>query len=49
MSEFTLDPQLQKDCFTLGRLDDCLLLLLNNRLLPWFILVPDTEESVGFR
>lgn len=43
MTHFTLDPQLQKDCFTLGTLGDSLLLLLNNALVPWFILVPHTE------
>lgn len=48
MSEFTLSPQLQKDCFVLGRLGNSQLLLLNNALLPWFILVPETEVTELF-
>lgn len=39
-TEFQLHPQLQKDCFTLGRLPLSLLLLLNDANYPWFILVP---------
>lgn len=48
MSEFTLSPQLQKDCFVLGTLGSSHLLLLNNALLPWFILVPETELTELF-
>ncbi len=39
---FELDAQLQRDCFLLGRLDFCQLLLMNNASVPWFILVPAT-------
>lgn len=39
-SPFTLHPQLLKDCFTLGDLELCRVLLMNNRLFPWVILVP---------
>jgi diadenosine tetraphosphate (Ap4A) HIT family hydrolase len=42
MTRFTLDAKLESDTFTLGLLDDQLLLLMNNRLVPWFILVPQT-------
>lgn len=48
MSEFSLSPQLQKDCFVLGKLGSSQLLLLNNALLPWFILVPETEATELF-
>ena len=41
-SAFKLDPQLGNDCFVLGHLKTSRLLLLNNTLVPWFILVPDT-------
>jgi diadenosine tetraphosphate (Ap4A) HIT family hydrolase len=37
-----LDPRLKSDCLELGNTGLCRLLLMNNRHLPWFILVPDT-------
>jgi diadenosine tetraphosphate (Ap4A) HIT family hydrolase len=40
----TLDPRLQADSHLLGEFDNCFLLLSNNALFPWFILVPETEE-----
>jgi len=45
MKNFQLDPQLQKDCIVLGELQHSLLLLMNNALLPWFILVPKTDKT----
>ncbi|PLX94078.1 MAG: HIT family protein [Desulfuromonas sp.] len=42
-SNFTLNQQLAEDCIVLGSLGSSLLLLLNNSLVPWFILVPQTE------
>lgn len=48
MPEFTLDPQLKADCHVLGMLDDHYLLLLDNALLPWFILVPKTSATEIF-
>jgi len=42
---FTLDPRLANDCFELGHLKTSRLLLLNNALVPWFILVPDTGAT----
>ncbi len=45
MNNFTLDPRLANDTIQLGQLDNCLLLLMNNALLPWFILVPETTEA----
>ncbi len=45
MSIFKLDPRLASDCLVLGKLDASLLLLMNNSLVPWFILVPQTTET----
>jgi len=39
---FELDAQLQQDCFRLGRLEFCQVLLLDNAAVPWFVLVPET-------
>jgi diadenosine tetraphosphate (Ap4A) HIT family hydrolase len=43
MTEFKLNERLKNDCFVLGRLKFSQLLLLNNSLVPWFILVPETN------
>jgi len=40
MENFTLDPRLAADCIVLGDMRLSRLLVLNNSLLPWFILVP---------
>jgi len=40
MNNFALDPRLAQDCYLLGEMQLSLLLLLNNSLVPWFILVP---------
>ena len=45
MENFQLDQQLQQDCFELGELQHSLLLLMNNALVPWFILVPKTDKT----
>ena len=45
MEAFSLDPQLAKDCIVLAESDTSLLLLMNNSLVPWFILVPRTGET----
>jgi diadenosine tetraphosphate (Ap4A) HIT family hydrolase len=39
-TDFTLDERLAQDCHLLAELPLCELLLMNNALLPWFILVP---------
>lgn len=44
-TDFILDPRLDNDCFVLGHLKTSQLLLLNNALIPWFILVPDTTAN----
>ncbi|VAW66863.1 Diadenosine tetraphosphate (Ap4A) hydrolase and other HIT family hydrolases [hydrothermal vent metagenome] len=46
---FTLHPQLQQDCYTLGALNECTLLLHKNALVPWFILVPHTQVNEVFK
>jgi len=40
MKDFQLDRRLANDCLVLGELGISLVLLMNNALLPWFILVP---------
>jgi diadenosine tetraphosphate (Ap4A) HIT family hydrolase len=44
VNEFTFDPQLAKDCHILGEMACCLVLLMDNSLAPWFILVPRRNE-----
>ena len=41
-NKFELNAQLANDCIILGKLDLSLILLMNNSLVPWLILVPDT-------
>jgi len=41
---FALHPQLQTDCHVLGQLPQCTVLLHRNAVVPWFILVPRTEQ-----
>ena len=45
MSRFEIHPQLLVDCHRLGKLAFCQVLLNKNGVLPWFILVPETETS----
>ncbi len=45
MSEFKLDQRLKNDCFILDESEHFMLLLLNNALVPWFILVPKTDKT----
>ncbi len=45
MSEFKLDQRLKDDCFILDESENFILLLLNNALVPWFILVPKTDKT----
>ena len=48
MKEFKLDPRLESDCFILSESDQFLVLLMNNSLVPWFILVPKTDKTELF-
>jgi diadenosine tetraphosphate (Ap4A) HIT family hydrolase len=40
---FEIHPRLAAGGIELGRLGDCRLLLKNNALFPWFILIPEVE------
>lgn len=46
---FTLHPQLEEDCYLLGKMQQCLLLLHKNSLVPWFIIVPETDQPETFK
>jgi diadenosine tetraphosphate (Ap4A) HIT family hydrolase len=48
MTDFRLDPRLASDCIVLGETRLSLLLLMNNALVPWFILVPRRNETELF-
>ncbi|RQW88434.1 MAG: HIT family protein [Geobacter sp.] len=48
MNSFTLDSRLANDCIVLGEMRLSLLLLLNNALVPWFILVPRRDQTEIF-
>ncbi|MFW2374055.1 MAG: HIT domain-containing protein, partial [Gammaproteobacteria bacterium] len=41
---FKLDERLTRDCYVLGQWNTNRLLLMDNALIPWFILVPDTQQ-----
>ncbi len=43
---FTLHPVLLQDTYYIGKLSLCRVLLLNNRIFPWLILVPEREDMV---
>ena len=45
MPVFQIHAQLLADCHRLGRFDLCHVLLNKNALLPWFILVPETDVT----
>jgi len=40
-----LHPQLAADCYLLGTIKTSTLLLHKNALIPWFILVPNTDKN----
>jgi diadenosine tetraphosphate (Ap4A) HIT family hydrolase len=42
---FDLDERLSRDCYELGKLGFCRVLLMNNAAVPWFILVPETDMT----
>jgi len=41
---FQLHPCLKQDCISIGRLDLCQLLMMNDNQYPWFILVPEKAD-----
>ncbi|WP_194757358.1 HIT domain-containing protein [Aliidiomarina indica] len=44
MSDFILHEKLDNDCFKVGNLPLCRVLMMNDRQYPWFILVPRRAE-----
>lgn len=44
MSDFALDPRLLSDGVVIAEMDISFVLLMNNSLVPWFVLVPRTDE-----
>ena len=42
---FQLDPRLQNDCHILTNINSSQILLMNNSLVPWIIIVPETNET----
>jgi diadenosine tetraphosphate (Ap4A) HIT family hydrolase len=49
MKKFQLDNRLTNDCYVVGKLTLSYLLIMNNNLLPWFILVPETDVTEFFQ
>ena len=45
MTRFTIHPQLLADCHRLGRFPASHLLLHKNALVPWFVLVPESDRA----
>ncbi len=45
MKTFKLDSRLDNDCFILSESNQFLVLLMDNSLVPWFILVPKTDKT----
>ncbi|MCU7799513.1 MAG: HIT family protein [gamma proteobacterium symbiont of Lucinoma myriamae] len=45
MTNFKLDSRLANDCFILSESEQFVFLLMNNSLVPWFILVPKTDKT----
>ena len=45
MYESQLDPILKRDCHIMAKNTDSWLLLMDNTLIPWFIIVPKTEQT----
>ncbi len=41
-----LDEQLKRDCFAIGELENSTLLLMNNSLFPWVVLVPKADYAL---
>ena len=45
MKHFKLDARLQNDCFIVAESEHFIFLLMNNSLVPWFIIVPKTDKT----
>ena len=44
-TDFELDQRLKSDCYVLSDTGEFITLLMNNSLVPWFILVPKTDKT----
>lgn len=49
MHTFKLDDRLANDCYVVGKLKLSHLLIMNNKRVPWFILVPETDVTEFFQ
>jgi diadenosine tetraphosphate (Ap4A) HIT family hydrolase len=49
MNRFEINPRLKQDSFELGLLNDQIVLLGRNALVPWFIVLPLTRETELYR
>lgn len=49
MKTFQLDDHLANDCYVVGKLSLSHLLIMNNKRVPWFILVPETDVTEFFQ
>ncbi len=49
MNDFHLDSRLAEDCVLISENNTILLLLMNNALIPWFILVPKTDHTEWYQ
>jgi diadenosine tetraphosphate (Ap4A) HIT family hydrolase len=45
MDNFKLDKCLERDCYVLSDTGKFITLLMNNSLVPWFIIVPKTDKT----
>ena len=45
MNNFKLDNRLEKNCSVLSDTSEFITLLMNNSLVPWFIIVPKTDKT----
>jgi diadenosine tetraphosphate (Ap4A) HIT family hydrolase len=48
MDEFKINKQLMHDCYKLGALGSSHILLMNNSLLPWLVIVPEVQATEFF-
>jgi diadenosine tetraphosphate (Ap4A) HIT family hydrolase len=45
MNDFKVNQQLIRDCYQLGTLNNSHILLMNNALVPWLVIVPEVNET----
>lgn len=49
MVQFKLDEKLAQGCHMLGKLQTSHILLMNNSLVPWIVIVPEVNEAEFFQ